>query len=416
MSISARRKKIEEVFTPRNAEVNQRMYVSRPRHEAALEKAVRGGRHIVICGNSGNGKSWLYKAVAKRMGWKLFTANAGIAATVSSVTTEIANTLIPSGSIENFKYKSELELKSNTLFKAGAATEREYNVQQMDVLQRAFQEARAEAGNGVVLLVLDNLEAIFAKTELMNELGNIILLLDDQRYSQYNIRILLVGIPANIINYYQSIDNLESVSNRLTEIPVVTGLLKQQVAGFVDLGLRNSLKINITDEDLKILTDHIFHVTLGIPQRLHEYCEALAFEIESNDWQYDPEQIKVADTEYCLASLLSSYSVLERCLNQKETKEGRRNQVIYSLGQLTEPQFDTLTVERKIREIFPNSTFNKKLAISQTLAELATPDRPLLTRLPIAASYRFSDPLHLMCLRLALHTKDEKLVKKTIRH
>ena len=55
--------KITDVFTPRNHEVNLKMYVPRLEHETALLRAIQGTMHCLIFGESGNGKSWLYKKV-----------------------------------------------------------------------------------------------------------------------------------------------------------------------------------------------------------------------------------------------------------------------------------------------------------------------------------------------------------------
>jgi hypothetical protein len=55
------RRDIDEVFTPRKTEVNENMYVVRGELEAALKNRLNGSQHIVIHGESGCGKSWLYK-------------------------------------------------------------------------------------------------------------------------------------------------------------------------------------------------------------------------------------------------------------------------------------------------------------------------------------------------------------------
>ena|ERR1700736_1401209 len=57
------RRDIEEVFTPRKADVNEDMYVERKDLEEALKSRLFGSQHIVIHGESGCGKSWLYKKV-----------------------------------------------------------------------------------------------------------------------------------------------------------------------------------------------------------------------------------------------------------------------------------------------------------------------------------------------------------------
>ena len=53
----------DKVFTPRAPQVNDRMYVQRPKLEQRLIDAFNANKYIVIHGESGNGKTWLYKKV-----------------------------------------------------------------------------------------------------------------------------------------------------------------------------------------------------------------------------------------------------------------------------------------------------------------------------------------------------------------
>ncbi len=53
----------EDVFTPRSPVVNKSMYIDRPEYERELRLAMRSGYHVIIYGDSGCGKSWLYKKV-----------------------------------------------------------------------------------------------------------------------------------------------------------------------------------------------------------------------------------------------------------------------------------------------------------------------------------------------------------------
>ena len=69
------RMKPEHVFTPRLAEVNKEMYVSRPHLEKALKTALRGNLHLLIHGESGTGKSWLYKQTFQNNAINFVVAN-----------------------------------------------------------------------------------------------------------------------------------------------------------------------------------------------------------------------------------------------------------------------------------------------------------------------------------------------------
>ena len=51
------RKRPQEVFTPRAAEINENMYVNRPNLEIRLKRAIQGSYHVIVYGDSGSGKS-----------------------------------------------------------------------------------------------------------------------------------------------------------------------------------------------------------------------------------------------------------------------------------------------------------------------------------------------------------------------
>ncbi|GIX19851.1 MAG: hypothetical protein KatS3mg120_1527 [Erythrobacter sp.] len=61
-------KEPSEVFTPRAATVNNSMYIPRPKLEERLLDALDSNKYIVIHGESGNGKTWLYKRVFAEKG------------------------------------------------------------------------------------------------------------------------------------------------------------------------------------------------------------------------------------------------------------------------------------------------------------------------------------------------------------
>jgi hypothetical protein len=62
------RKSPNEVFTPRSRDINERMYVDRPLLEQRLVDALKGDKYVIVHGESGNGKTWLYKRVLAREG------------------------------------------------------------------------------------------------------------------------------------------------------------------------------------------------------------------------------------------------------------------------------------------------------------------------------------------------------------
>jgi hypothetical protein len=157
--------------------------------------------------------------------------------------------------------------------------------------------------------------------------------------------------------------------------------------------------------------------TLGIAQRMHEYCEILAYNIEDSEWKFDDGLIKNADQKYLNSRLKQAYAVVDASMNERKTKAGRRNQVIYALSKTQNTEFDPTEIESIVRREFPESTAGVKLAVGQILAELASGTGSLLKRNSKGANYRFSDPRYLMCMRVVLRKSQigEKVLKATWR-
>lgn len=414
--MSINRPKITEVFTPRSATVNPAMYIDRPSHQRELKRAIEGSLHAMICGESGGGKSWLYRHVSAEENWQVFYANAGNAARHGSLTGTIANAIFDENDKELKEYTQTLGAEIKPFgFGGGAEAERKYELKSRDLLLNAFKAARKKSKKEIGVIVIDNLEAIFNKSSLMEELGNIVLLLDDPDYAKFDIKLLIVGVPAEMVEYYQNIENLETVANRIKELPSVNALNWVQIEEFVHRGFISQLKIKLLTEQFKQISKHVEFVTLGIAQRLHEYCEILAHNIEDSDWKFDVGLLENADHKYMLSSLKRAYSVVDGCMNERKTKEGRRNQVLYALGKVKASEFDPKYLEKIVRKEFPVSTLDTNLAIGKMMADLAAGDAPLLRRLSKAANYRFADPRYLMCIRvvLAKSVRDERVLKRT---
>jgi hypothetical protein len=412
------KQKITEVFTPRSATVNNRMYIDRPAYQRDLKRAVDGSLHTILCGESGSGKSWLYRHVAQIEGWKTFYANAGNAARQKSLTKTITDAVWEDGDKELREYTQTLASEIGALG-TGASTEAErtYEVKSREILLRAFKEARSKAGSKSAVIVIDNLEAIFGKPELMEELGNIILLLDDPDYAKHRIKLLIVGVPAEIVEYYQKIENLETVANRVHELFPVMGMNWGQIEWFVRRGFVEQLKVKLSAEQVTEISKHIEWVTLGIAQRMHEYSELLAYNIEDSEGLYEKTLLEKADQKFLNSCIKKAYSVVDGSMNERKTKTGRRNQVLFALGKIQVTEFDVAEVERLVRSEFPISTENTELTVGKMLSDLTRGAAPLLRRASKGANFRYADPRYLMCIRLILRKSNggETVLKATFK-
>lgn len=397
---------VTDVFTPRNSNVNLNMYIHRPELEKSLLRSVKRNTHTLVFGESGNGKSWLYKKVLDENNIPYVVVNCANASRRNSITEVIYESIIPPGTAQKLGYDEDKKAEVNAVFAKGALNHSaKYELSQEEPLLRAFKHFNSLHSQKKII-VLDNLESIFDSAELMDELANIIILLDDSAYSENNVNLLIVGVPNDVLHYYRATKNLESVANRITEARKVESLDFQQVYDLIKKGFE-LLEIDILGPDLMKLTTHIYSVTLGIAQRVHEYGEHLAYAIQDNDGIYETKLIENTDFNWLIESFRQTYQVIEEHLNSRETTVARRNQVIFCIAKIMQHQFDSNDVERLIREEFPETIANTNMGIGAILATLSRGEKPLLNRNSKNNNYSVRDARYIMCIKLMLSKKED---------
>jgi len=407
------RPKVNQVFTPRRTEVNREIYVDRLDLEKALNRALDGSLHAIIFGESGSGKSWLYKKVLSDLGAKVATANCANASRLGSLTEEIKHVVAG----EEPRKLSEQTEEMNAAVKAvvaegGLKSSRKYLFSEADPFLDCVRILREDAGNSPAVLVIDNLEMIFGSTKLMNELASLIILLDDERYAKYRVKLLIVGVPRDAKRYLSKAH--ASVGNRLTEVPEVSSLSSQQVKSLVQTGFVELLRVDISPDMLSRVQDHVHEITMGYAQPVQEYCEQLGYILEDNNWKIEPEHLKLADLAWLKQGLSQASGLVDEWMNKRETKAGRRNQVLYVLSKLKQKTFHVNDIETQLRNEFAASTKpEQNLAVDQILSEMSKGQNAILKRTMREASYEFRDAKFAMALKTSL-IKDavkEKIIK-----
>lgn len=98
-------------------------------------------------------------------------------------------------------------------------------------------------------------------------------------------------------------------------------------------------------------------------------------------------------------------------MNSRQTRVGRKNQLLYALSTLDAEWFDAKAVETQIRRSFPKTTTEKALNIAGMLSEIeSTKDAPI-RRILNSNRYRFADPKVKMAMRAMLVRKDDEGVE-----
>lgn len=408
----------EDVFTPRSPKVNEVMYVSRPDLEESLIEGLRGTKHLIVHGESGSGKSWLYKKVLKDKDIKYEVINLANAARRGSVNQAFQDFLDSQASTVRTGYS---ESKNATLGIPGANSQIDhtdhYTMPQKEPFEALLQRLNNISKKQKSVLVLDNLERIFDDKKLLSELADLITLLDDEVYSEYKVKFIIVGVPNDLAKYFSETPSYATVGNRLDEIKEVFRFSPQQTKELVFRGFVQELGL-IKEKDPLIdeVADHVIWVTDRIPQRIHEYCAKLAWEAVDRKRELIKSDLKVADRKWLEASLNKAYSIIANSMNEKVTKVQRKNQVIYTLGQTTRSGFRYSDIEADLKKFFPESTQDKQLNVSGILSSLASQQHPLIRRSPKGDIYVFSDPVYKMCIRcmLKISESDEKIILREL--
>ena len=411
------RKEISTVFTPRREDVNLEMYVSRPELEKDLIRSIKGSMNTLISGESGNGKSWLYKKVLATEKINFVIANCANASRLGSLTEAIRQAVIPSETAKKTGYSEQMKAGVKAIvFEGGLELKADYQLSQKEPLLSVFEWLYEKSRGEQSIIVLDNLESIFHNTKLMHEIADILILLDDSQYAKFKTKFLIVGVPNGVIEYFSKTKNIESVSNRIEELRNVTGLSPNQVEEVITKGLIGALKIKLSPAQLSEISKHVHHVTMGVAQRIHEYCEKLAYKISDNNWIYSTNLLHLTDIDWLSIGLRQSYAVIEPHLNSRNTTIARKNQVIYSIGKVNSHQFDSSVIEQIIKNEFPSTIPEANMGIGHILAELSTANTPLLKRNNKTNTYQVLDPRYVMCIRVILIKDSEnKVVKRSFK-
>lgn len=411
MFMSNQRKEISSVFTPRNENVNLDMYVARPELEKELLRSIKGSMNTLVSGESGNGKSWLYKKVLASENTNFVITNCANASRLGSLTKAIYKAVIPAGVASKTGYSEGKKAKASALlFEGEIEHDAEFEISQDEPLLASFRWLSKKSHCNLSIIVLDNFETIFNDAKLMQEIADIIILLDDSQYAAFNTKFLIVGLPCDVIEYFSKSKNSTSVANRIEEVRTVTGLSPNQVEQIITKGLVGALQIKLTSIQFDEISKHVHHITMGVAQRVQEYCEKLAYKIEDNKWAYETSLLHLTDIDWLSIGLKQSYSVVEHSLNSRTTSISRRNQVIYSIGKIVKHQFDSNDITKIINKEFPSTIPETNMGIGSILTTLSGGATPLLRRNRKINSYQVIDPRYVMCIRVMLKKNhDEKL-------
>lgn len=272
----------------------------------------------------------------------------------------------------------------------------------MSLLKRVRHRANSDAR---AALVLDNFESIMDNADALGQLAAIILTADDEATAENNIQIVIVGVPGNLKEAISRLPNAAPVSNRLAELPEVERMTDREARDLINRGFKDELGLSIEAGFEDRLYQEICWSTDRIAQHIHELCLAIAQHAVRNYDLINEEVLEAAKTVWIEDSLSADLAVIEPSMNARDTRAGRKNQVLYAMGACKEEDFKYSDVEAIVRENF--DVGNATLNVSAILSGFSKLKNPIIRRTPKQDAWRFVSPKLKMAIRTKLYKADD---------
>jgi hypothetical protein len=108
-----------KIFTPRASVVNNEMYVHRRDLEKVFRQYLKINKHIVMYGESGTGKSWLYKKILTDNKYKYYTVNMANVSRLGSIDAAINDVAMRMIGVSKSGYTEEKKAAVDAVFASG---------------------------------------------------------------------------------------------------------------------------------------------------------------------------------------------------------------------------------------------------------------------------------------------------------
>ena len=217
----------DEVFTPRSPSVSQEMHVKRTDLERSLSNAIKGSKNSIVSGESGSGKTWLYKSVFEAEGVTFESvnlSNASLKGPLDVAFKDKIDRLGVESVVEVTKSGTAKIAPSRVGVEKGGSEKR--TIGQKGPFETLLANIRAKSGrSGKAILVYESFEQRIDNEQVFRSVSYTIILLDDDDLSRYNVKLCLVGVPNDIKQYLpRASKNITIIANRVVEVAEVARL------------------------------------------------------------------------------------------------------------------------------------------------------------------------------------------------
>lgn len=412
MNLFSNRPKPEAVFTPRSNDINQKTYAERPALEKRLIRALSGHKYIIVHGESGNGKTWLYKRVLQKLGLPYCVINLARMNTEGSLNEVISSKLGEMGSEPSSGSKREFDGGVRPMgVGGGVKSTYEYKSMPMAPIELLAKELNLVAKGKMTVIVLDNFEQIIDSDDFVRQIASLIISADEDFISANNVKFMLVGTPTNIKDLISKVSNANTIANRVVEIQEVERLEFTEARNIMSQGFETHLRLSFS-VDKNVLYKEISHKTDRIAQHVQELCLKIAQNALDNNEVISRNVVAESEREWIEETLSADLAVVEGHMNSQRTTVGRKNQVLYCLGLMEAEDFSHHDVEKLVRRTFTVDQ-DVNLNIPQILSGFSKSEPPLIRKAKQKGSkYRFCSPKIRMVIRSKLELDGAGIVSR----
>lgn len=375
------------------------VYVKRAALERELELSLRENKSLVIRGQSGAGKTWLYKKKLTELSIKYFTTSCHLDnSIIDSMITTVGERIL-----EEVEEQTSAKVKA-LIAEGDLSSKKTYGITKNDKINLFFKCINDKKER--VIYVFDNLEGI--SEERAQDLVSIIMLIDDEKYPE-NLKLILVGAPEAGYRFFSLIESDNTIRNRVKLLTKeVGGLTLDETKDFIQNAFVDILNFEIDQSQINMIASYIKTKIDGLPQYVNEYCKYLATEIFENSNTFHESMLDSSITSWIKEFDQTIVHEITNAMNSRNNDTKRRNQVLYVLGEINKWQFSpTEDIELEVRRIFSN-TKGVDINISHIFRQLI--DKKILQNSSINPGlYEFRDRKMRVALRSLLRLNNEQV-------
>ncbi|WP_299142839.1 AAA family ATPase [uncultured Tateyamaria sp.] len=399
-----------EVFTPRRTDVNTGMYIDRGDVQRVFFDAISSTQHLIVFGDSGSGKTWLYKQAFSEKGADFLVVDLA-KADLNGLDYALASAL-PQPRWKTIKRTSGGNANWKILdFGFGGSIKQEEEPVEVDAFDAIIEYVKQSGRN--TFLVFDNLEQVSRNQDILKQILSLVIQLDNASSGGDVLRFLFVGVVSDMAEVVAAHDFAGTIGNRLYELPEVQRLNPEETAQLLERGFCEKLKIDL-DRDYDYFKDIAF-LTDRNAQQLHSLSYEIACEARDAGYKLNKEVFDRGVQRWESSSLKLYSAQVQRRMNKRDTRIQRRNQVLFAMAISDKTEFTTSDVEAKVRELFPGDAEGKQqLGIDQIVKQLATGTDNILAPVADGTFYRFAHPKYRPAIRMRLEHLKKKSGKQRI--